>query len=218
MDRYRFRPVLTALEDRVVPSFDHLAYAIGLFNSLPAVARDTMARDGFDPARDIRPIWNARLTDNAELAHLRGTATDYASGTMQRSPWTGHWTVFYLVDVVATPTAADSLVVHELLHGFSYTYAEVYYGQRVSESGWWTSVWAGLGYRWGDREEALAIDGSTYLLRTQSYGPVLSLDNYFANLLGPPDTMGLPIGALYGAFWFAGIQDSAGGSPRFVLA
>lgn len=179
------------LERRDCPAFDHLSYALGLYAQLPDVVHQTVTLAGCDYRADVRPIWNAHLTDNAELAHLAGTSTYWASGTMTRSPWTGRLTVYYLVDVCTTPTAVDSLLGHEYQHWFSYCYRDVYYGNRVSDSTWWVSVWESLGRPFGDREEAFAIYGQLYLDRSDSYGFVPALDAWFAALYGPPDTVGV---------------------------
>ncbi len=178
------------LESRICQSFDHLSYALGLYAQMPHVVHETVTRAGGDYANDIRPIWNARLTDNAELAFLAGTATANASGTVQRSPWTGRLTVYYLVDVAATPAAVESLLGHEYQHWFDRAYRDVYYGRKASESDWFAAVWVGMGEPFSDREEAFAIYGSAYLDKSDSYGAVPALDAWFGSLYGPADTVG----------------------------
>jgi hypothetical protein len=187
----RFRPGLVVLEARLCPSFDHLAYAQDLFHRMPWVVQGTVHSAGSSEYGDIRPIWNARLTDNAELAHLRGTPTDYAHGTMARSPWTGRLTVYYLVDYAATPAQVCGLVGHEMFHWFDWAYREVYYGHKASESAWFDRLFRAWGPVSGisERQEAFAIWSECYVMSPQSYGNVPDLNDYFANLYGYADTI-----------------------------
>ncbi len=192
----RFRPALTLLEDRLTPSFDHLGYAQFLFGQMPPVIRNTVHAAGYSEYGDIRPIWNDRLDQNAELSFLGVT---YASGAMVRSPWTGNLTVYYLVNVCTSPTAVDSLVGHEFVHWFDWSYREAYYGLKASQGDWWSSIWAASGYAYGDREEAFAIYSAAYLIRAQTGPSRPDANVYFANLYGPPDVAGLPIGGVF--YW-----------------
>ncbi len=204
----RIRLSLQTLEDRVVPSFDHLAYARDLFHRMPWVVQGVVHSAGSSEYADIRPIWNERFPDNAELAALRGTSAEWATGLMLRSPWTGRLTVYYLVNVATNETFANGILAHEFIHWMDWSYREAYYGIKISQSDWWQSIYDSLGQPGGNREEAFACYSTAWILTAETGPASPQSDVYFSNLYGPPNTVAMP-GAVYQAAWFAALASDS---------